>query len=134
MARGRRGAGMVHPNVLKSANIDPDKYQGFAFGFGLNRLAQLKYGIPDLRTFFSGDIRWLRHYGFSALDIPTLSREVKEMKFTLSWLKEHLQTNSSIDEITKDLTEIGLEVRNNKSKKGFRKFCSWKNINLRKTP
>ena len=72
------GAGMVHPNVLKSANIDPDIYQGFAFGFGLDRLAQLKYGIPDLRTFFSGDIRWLRHYGFSALDIPTLSRGLKK--------------------------------------------------------
>tara|TARA_Y100001970_G_scaffold119678_1_gene148426 strand:- start:511 stop:1596 length:1086 start_codon:yes stop_codon:yes gene_type:complete len=72
------GAGMVHPNVLKSANIDPDKYQGFAFGFGLDRLAQLKYGIADLRTFFGGDIRWLRHYGFSALDIPTLSRGLKK--------------------------------------------------------
>ena len=69
---------MVHPNVLKSANIDPDIYQGFAFGFGLDRLAQLKYGIPDLRTFFAGDIRWLRHYGFSALDIPTLSRGLKK--------------------------------------------------------
>ena len=57
------------------------------------------------------------------------------MKFTLSWLKEHLQTNSSIDEITKNLTEIGLEVEEViNPKKGFRKFCSWKNINLRKTP
>ncbi len=72
------GAGMVHPNVLKSANINPAKYQGFAFGFGLDRLAQLKYGIPDLRTFFSGDIRWLKHYGFAALDIPTLSRGLKK--------------------------------------------------------
>ena len=53
-------------NVLKSANINPEKYQGFAFGFGLDRLAQLKYGIPDLRTFFSGDIRRLKHYGFAA--------------------------------------------------------------------
>ena len=72
------GAGMVHPNVLKSANINPEKYQGFAFGFGLDRLAQLKYGIPDLRTFFNGDIRWLKHYGFAALDIPTLSRGLKK--------------------------------------------------------
>ena len=72
------GAGMVHPNVLSAANIDPNVYQGFAFGFGLDRLAQLKYGIPDLRTFFSGDIRWLKHYGFSALDIPTLSRGLKK--------------------------------------------------------
>ena len=72
------GAGMVHPNVLKSANINPEKYQGFAFGFGLDRLTQLKYGIPDLRTFFNGDIRWLKHYGFAALDIPTLSRGLKK--------------------------------------------------------
>ena len=72
------GAGMVHPEVLKSSNIDPDKYQGFAFGLGVDRLAQLKYGIPDLRTFFNGDIRWLNHYGFSFLDIPTLSRGLKK--------------------------------------------------------
>ena len=66
------GCGMVHPNVLKSARIDPGKYQGFAFGMGLDRLAMLKYGIPDLRAFFESDLRWLRHYGFSALDVPTL--------------------------------------------------------------
>jgi phenylalanyl-tRNA synthetase alpha chain len=72
------GAGMVHPEVLKSSNIDPNKYQGFAFGLGVDRLAQLKYGIPDLRTFFNGDIRWLNHYGFSFLDIPTLSRGLKK--------------------------------------------------------
>ena len=72
------GAGMVHPEVLKSSNIDPKKYQGFAFGLGVDRLAQLKYGIPDLRTFFNGDIRWLNHYGFSFLDIPTLSRGLKK--------------------------------------------------------
>ena len=71
------GAGMVHPEVLKSSNIDSNKYQGFAFGLGVDRLAQLKYGIPDLRTFFNGDIRWLNHYGFSFLDIPTLSRGLK---------------------------------------------------------
>ena len=67
------GCGMVHPNVLRSAGIDPDKYQGFAFGMGLDRLAMLKYGIPDLRAFFEADLRWLRHYGFSALDMPTLA-------------------------------------------------------------
>ncbi len=67
------GCGMVHPNVLKSAGIDPEKYQGFAFGMGLDRLAMLKYGIPDLRAFFESDLRWLRHYGFSALDVPTLA-------------------------------------------------------------
>ena len=61
------GCGMVHPNVLKNCNIDPQEWQGFAFGVGVERLAMLKYGIPDLRTFFESDIRWLRHYGFSPL-------------------------------------------------------------------
>lgn len=67
------GCGMVHPNVLKNCGIDPDKYQGFAFGMGVERLAMLKYGIPDLRTFFDGDLRWLRHYGFAPQDVPTLA-------------------------------------------------------------
>jgi len=67
------GCGMVHPNVLKSSGIDPEKYQGFAFGMGLDRIAMLKYGIPDLRAFFEADLRWLRHYGFAALDVPTLA-------------------------------------------------------------
>ena len=66
------GSGMVHPNVLKACNVDPEKYQGFAFGMGLDRIAMLKYGIPDLRSFFEADIRWLRHYGFSAVDTPAL--------------------------------------------------------------
>ena len=66
------GCGMVHPNVLKNCGLDPEKYQGFAFGMGLDRLTMLKYGIPDLRAFFSGDLRWLRHYGFGVLDVPTL--------------------------------------------------------------
>ncbi len=64
------GSGMVHPNVLKNCGIDPDEYQGFAFGVGIERIAMLKYGIPDLRTFFESDIRWLRHYGFDPLDRP----------------------------------------------------------------
>jgi len=67
------GAGMVHPNVLRNCAIDPDTYQGFAFGMGVERLAMLKYGIPDLRTFFEADIRWLKHYGFMPLDIPNLA-------------------------------------------------------------
>ncbi len=67
------GCGMVHPNVLANCNIDPETYQGFAFGVGLDRLAMLKYGIPDLRDFFAADLRWLRHYGFSILDVPSLS-------------------------------------------------------------
>ncbi len=66
------GSGMVHPNVLKAGGIDPDEYQGFAFGIGIDRLAMLKYGIPDLRAFFDSDLRWLRHYGFASLDQPTL--------------------------------------------------------------
>jgi phenylalanyl-tRNA synthetase alpha chain len=67
------GSGMVHPNVLRNCSLDPDKYQGFAFGMGLDRIAMLKYGIPDLRDLFAADLRWLRHYGFSALDVPTLA-------------------------------------------------------------
>ncbi len=66
------GAGMVHPNVLENCGIDSRRYQGFAFGLGIERAAMLKYGIPDLRTFFESDLRWLRHYGFAALDVPTL--------------------------------------------------------------
>ena len=67
------GSGMVHPNVLKACGLDPDEYQGFAFGMGVERMAMLKYGIPDLRTFFDSDLRWLKHYGFLPLDVPTLS-------------------------------------------------------------
>ena len=66
------GSGMVHPKVIAAGGIDPDVYQGFAFGMGIDRIAMLKYGIPDLRAFFDSDLRWLRHYGFSALDQPTL--------------------------------------------------------------
>ncbi len=67
------GCGMVHPNVLKNVGIDPNEYQGFAFGIGIERLAMLKYGMPDLRAFFESDVRWLKHYSFNALDIPTTS-------------------------------------------------------------
>ncbi len=66
------GSGMVHPKVLEAAGVDPNEYQGFAFGMGIDRLAMLKYGIPDLRAFFDSDLRWLRHYGFAALDVPTI--------------------------------------------------------------
>jgi phenylalanyl-tRNA synthetase alpha chain len=66
------GSGMVHPHVLRSAGVDPDQWQGFAFGMGIDRIAMLKYGIPDLRAFFDSDLRWLRHYGFSALDVPAV--------------------------------------------------------------
>jgi len=67
------GCGMVHPNVLKAVDLDPKKYQGFAFGVGIDRLAMLKYGMPDLRAFFAGDLRWLKHYGFAPLSVPTLA-------------------------------------------------------------
>jgi len=66
------GSGMVHPKVLAAGGIDPSQWQGFAFGMGIDRIAMLKYGIPDLRAFFESDLRWLRHYGFAALDVPTL--------------------------------------------------------------
>lgn len=67
------GSGMVHPKVIAACGLDPDEWQGFAFGCGIDRLAMLKYGMDDLRAFFDGDLRWLKHYGFSALDVPTLS-------------------------------------------------------------
>jgi phenylalanyl-tRNA synthetase alpha chain len=67
------GCGMVHANVLRHCGIDPDEYQGFAWGMGIDRIAMLKYGMPDLRPFFEADVRWLNHYGFRPLDIPTLA-------------------------------------------------------------
>jgi len=67
------GCGMVHPNVLAACGIDPEVYQGFAWGMGIDRIAMLKYGIADLRQLFEGDVRWLNHYGFKPLDIPTLA-------------------------------------------------------------
>ncbi len=67
------GCGMVHPNVLRNCGLDPDEYQGFAWGLGIDRIAMLKYGMPDLRAFFEADARWLAHYGFRPLDFPTLA-------------------------------------------------------------
>ncbi len=67
------GCGMVHPNVLRNCGLDPDEYQGFAWGLGIDRIAMLKYGMPDLRPFFEADVRWLQHYGFRPLDFPTLA-------------------------------------------------------------
>jgi phenylalanyl-tRNA synthetase alpha chain len=66
------GCGMVHPNVLRNCGLDPDVYQGFAWGMGIDRMAMLKYGMPDLRAFFEADVRWLKHYGFRPLDMPSL--------------------------------------------------------------
>jgi len=67
------GCGMVHPNVMKNCGLDPDEYQGFAWGMGIDRIAMLKYGMSDLRAFFEADVRWLSHYGFRPLDFPTLA-------------------------------------------------------------
>jgi len=67
------GCGMVNPKVLENCGVDSGKYQGFAFGMGIERLAMLKYGIPDLRTFYESDLRWLKHYGFAALDVPSVT-------------------------------------------------------------
>jgi phenylalanyl-tRNA synthetase alpha chain len=63
---------MVHPNVLRNCGLDPGEFQGFAWGLGIDRIAMLKYGMPDLRPFFEADVRWLQHYGFRPLDIPSL--------------------------------------------------------------
>jgi phenylalanyl-tRNA synthetase alpha chain len=70
------GSGVVHPNVLRAGGVDPELWSGFAFGCGIDRLAMLKYGMPDLRPFFDADLRWLRHYGFAPLAVPTLSAGV----------------------------------------------------------
>ncbi|HUG62977.1 MAG TPA: phenylalanine--tRNA ligase subunit alpha [Methylomirabilota bacterium] len=67
------GCGMVHPNVIRGVGLDPDEFQGFAWGMGIDRIAMLKYGMPDLRAFFDADVRWLKHYGFRPLDLPTLA-------------------------------------------------------------
>ena len=68
------GCGMVHSKVLENCGIDPTRYQGFAFGMGIERPTMLKYGIPDLRTFYDSDLRWLRHYGFVPLDMPSIAQ------------------------------------------------------------
>ena len=141
------GCGMVHPNVLRNCGLDPDEYQGFAWGMGIDRIAMLKYGMPDLRAFFEADVRWLSHYGFRPLDFPSLAGGLERarphlaspspglprlsmltcpklrcridarvgpghdgplcgdgtgllpsMKFTLAWLKEHLDTDGTLDD------------------------------------
>jgi len=72
------GCGMVHPNVLRNCKLDPNEFQGFAWGMGIDRIAMLKYGMPDLRPFFEADVRWLEHYGFRPLDFPTLAGGLSE--------------------------------------------------------
>ncbi len=73
------GCGMVHPNVLRNCGLDPDEYQGFAWGMGIDRIAMLKYGISDLRQLFEADVRWISHYGFRPLDFPTLGGRAEHM-------------------------------------------------------
>ena len=77
------GCGMVHPNVLRNCGLDPDEYQGFAWGMGIDRIAMLKYGMPDLRAFFEADVRWLAHYGFRAARFPDARGGIEPVKFTL---------------------------------------------------
>ena len=96
--------------MLQAVGLDPEEWQGFAFGMGIDRVAMLKYGIPDLRTFFEADLRWLRHYGFAAARRPHHLWRAVAMKFTLPWLKEHLETDASLDAICERLTMLGLEV------------------------
>ena len=79
---------MVHPKVLKNCGLDPEKYQGFAFGMGIERIAMLKYGIPDLRTFFEADLRWLKPLRLPAAGRAVGRARADAMKFTLSWLKD----------------------------------------------
>ena len=111
------GCGMVHPNVLRNCGLDPDDYQGFAWGMGIDRIAMLKYGMPDLRAFFEADMRWLSHYGFRPLDFPTLAGriEVRAVEAAHDEVHPRLAEGASrhrrsLGEIVDKLTMIGLEV------------------------
>jgi len=81
------GCGMVHPNVLKNVKVNPDEFQGYAFGIGIDRLAMLKYGINDLRAFFDCDYRWLNHFGFDPVDVPTNYRGLSRWRSQQTGLK-----------------------------------------------
>ena len=96
--------------MIAACGLDPDEWQGFAFGTGVDRLAMLKYGMDDLRAFFDGDLRWLKHYGFRCARRADAERGGRRMKFSLSWLKDHLETDALPHEIADKLTSIGLEV------------------------
>ena len=88
------GSGMVHPRVIANCGLDPDEWQGFAFGCGIDRLAMLKYGMDDLRAFFDGDIRWLEALRLPSARCAHAQRRSGRMKFSLSWLKQHLDTDA----------------------------------------
>ncbi len=104
------GCGMVHPNVLRNCGLDPDEYQGFAWGMGIDRIAMLKYGMPDLRPFFEADVRWLAALRLPAARLPDACGRIEHVKFTLSWLKDYLATDATVAEISEKLTTVGLEV------------------------
>ena len=104
------GSGMVHPRVLANCGIDPRVWQGFAFGMGVERVAMLKYGMADLRPFYESDVRWAAPLRLQPARPGRPARGCLGMKFTLSWLQTHLQTQQPLDAITDALTRIGLEL------------------------
>ena len=104
------GCGMVHPNVLRNCGLDPDEVQGFAWGMGIDRIAMLKYGMPDLRAVLRSRRALAVALRLPAARLPDAGGRAEPVKFTLSWLKEHLDTDATLDEIVDKLTMIGLEV------------------------
>ena len=104
------GSGMVHPRVLEMCGIDPARYQGFAFGFGIDRMAMLKYGIPDIRPVLRLRSQVAEALRLPAARHPDAGRRAQPMKLTLSWLKDHLATDADAKTIAEKLTSIGLEV------------------------
>jgi hypothetical protein len=104
------GSGMVHPRVIAACGLDPEEWQGFAFGTGVDRLAMLKYGLTDLRAFFDGDVKLAEAQRLLRLRSALHFLWSIAVKFTLSWLKDHLDTNASVAEIADALTRCGLEV------------------------
>ena len=118
------GSGMVHPNVIKAGGLDPDKYQGYAFGMGLDRIAMLKYGIPDLRAFFEADLRWLRHYGFKALQCADPAGRAV-MKFTLSWLKDYLDTRRRLSRSWTGWSALALRLSRSRTRRSCWRRSRW---------
>ena len=128
------GCGMVHPNVLKNVKVDPNKFQGYAFGIGIDRLAMLKYGINDLRAFFETDYRWLSHFGFDLWMYQQII-EVLADEITIDWLKDHLNTQYQDSKTIENLTNIGLEVESYENQESdLDKFLVAKIINAEKHP
>ena len=101
------GCGMVHPNVLRACGIDPDVYQGFAWGMGIDRIAMLKYGMSDLRQLFDSDVRWLTHYGFKPLDIPTLAGGIEHVSSLETAIAERAPTLTLPRKRERERTALG---------------------------